>query len=259
MAIWLALRNASLLVFTYMTLLFIVALIRKRNDIADVGWGLGFILVAISSLLLNGVLTPRKTLILALVVIWGLRLAIHIFMRNRGKKEDYRYKQWREDWGSNWVIRSYLQVFLLQGVFMLMVTFPLMLAMTYDVRPLGLLDIAGVIVWGTGFFFESVGDYQLTQFLRNPANRGKIMKYGLWRYTRHPNYFGEVTQWWGVFLIVLSVANAWMGIIGPLTISFLILKVSGIPMLEKPFEGKPEWEEYKRRTSAFFPWLPKPA
>ncbi|KPL23098.1 MAG: steroid 5-alpha reductase, partial [Anaerolineae bacterium SM23_84] len=130
MEIWSTFATMTLFVFVYMSLLFVVALIRKRNDIADVGWGLGFILVAVSSLLLNGNVTPRKTLILVLVVLWGLRLAIHIGMRSRGKKEDYRYKKWREDWGDSWVIRSYLQVFLLQGVFMLMITFPLMIAMT---------------------------------------------------------------------------------------------------------------------------------
>jgi steroid 5-alpha reductase family enzyme len=245
------------MVFVYMSLLFVIALIRKRNDIADVGWGLGFILVDLVSLWLSGVVTPRKTLLLVLVVLWGLRLAVHIGMRNRGKKEDYRYKQWREDWGDTWVLRSYLQVFLLQGVFMLLITVPLVIANTYDAGRLGLLDVVGVLVWGIGFFFEAVGDYQLTQFLRDPANRGKIMRYGLWQYTRHPNYFGEVTQWWGVFLIVLSVANGWMGIIGPLTITTLILKISGIPMLEKPFEGKPEWEDYKKRTSVFFPMPPR--
>jgi steroid 5-alpha reductase family enzyme len=148
-------------------------------------------------------------------------------------------------------------VFLLQGVFMLLITVPLVIANTYDAGQLGVLDAVGVLVWGVGFFFEALGDYQLTQFLRDPANRGKIMRYGLWKYTRHPNYFGEVTQWWGVFLVVLSVANGWMGIIGPLTISTLILKISGIPMLERPFEGKPEWEEYKKRTSVFFPMPPK--
>ncbi len=259
MGIWSVFARVALGVFVYMTALFVLALIRKRNDIADVGWGLGFILVDLVSLWISGNVTPRKVLILVLVVLWGLRLAIHIGMRNRGKKEDYRYKQWREDWGDSWIIRSYLQVFLLQGLFMLLITFPIMLSNTYDVRPLGLLDVLGVLVWAIGFFFEAVGDYQLTQFVRNAANRGKIMRYGLWRYTRHPNYFGEVTQWWGVFLIVLSVPNAWMGIIGPLTISFLILKVSGIPLLEKQFEGKPEWEEYKSRTSVFFPWFPKAA
>jgi len=246
-------------IFVFMTLMFVAALIRKRNDIADVGWGVGFVLVALTSLWLSGTVTPRKLLVLALVVLWGARLAVHIGMRNRGKKEDYRYKRWRDDWGDNWILRSYLQVFLLQGFFMLLISFPIMLTMTYDVRPLGLLDLVGVVVWGIGFFFEAVGDYQLTQFLANSENKGRIMKYGLWKYTRHPNYFGEVTQWWGVFLIALSVPNGWMAILGPLTITFLILRVSGIPLLERPFEGKPEWEEYKRRTSIFFPWFPKEA
>ena len=257
MEIWSTLTTAALIVFLYMTLLFILALIRKRNDIADVGWGVGFVLVSVCSLILSGSLTPRKALILALVVLWGLRLAIHIGLRNRGKQEDYRYKQWREDWGDRWIVRSYLQVFLLQGLFMVLITFPIMIAMTRDHGPLVILDWIGVGVWAIGFFFEAVGDYQLTQFIRDPASRGKLRKDGLWQYTRHPNYFGEVTQWWGVFLIVLSVPSGWMGIIGPLTISYLILKVSGIPMLEKRSETKPGWEEYKKRTNAFIPWFPK--
>ena len=259
MVIWSTVTTVALIVFLYMTLLFVLALVRKRNDIADVGWGLGFILVALCSLILSGTATARKLLILALVVLWGVRLAIHVWMRNRGKQEDYRYKQWREDWGDRWIIHSYLQVFLLQGLFMLMVTFPVMIAMTYDQGALGILDWIGVAVWIIGFFFEAVGDYQLTLFIRDPANRGKLMQEGLWKYTRHPNYFGEVAQWWGVFLTVLSVPNSWMGIIGPLTISFLILRVSGIPMLEKRSATKPGWEEYKRRTNAFFPWFPKKA
>jgi steroid 5-alpha reductase family enzyme len=259
MIIWSTLATIALIVFLYMTLLFVLALVRKRNDIADVGWGLGFVMVALCSLILSGTATTRKTLIMILVALWGLRLTVHIWMRNRGKQEDYRYKQWREDWGDRWIIRSYLQVFLLQGLFMVMITFPIMIAMTYDQGALGILDWIGLGVWAVGFFFEAVGDYQLTLFIRDPANRGKLMKSGLWQYTRHPNYFGEVTQWWGVFLIVLSVPNGWMGIIGPLTISFLILRVSGIPMLEKRSATKPGWEEYKRRTNAFLPWFPKKA
>ena len=141
MEIWTTFGVSSVLVFVFMTIMFFAALIRQRNDIADVGWGIGFILVALTSLRLNGSATPRKLLVLVLVVLWGLRLAVHLGMRNRGKKEDYRYKRWREDWGENWILRSYLQVFMLQGVFMLLITFPIMLTMTYDVRPLSLLDL----------------------------------------------------------------------------------------------------------------------
>ncbi len=123
--------------------------------------------------------------------------------------------------------------------------------------PLTLLDGLGIAVWLTGFFFEATGDWQLKQFVQNPANRGKLINTGLWRYSRHPNYFGEVTQWWGIYLIALSTPRGWITILGPITITVLILFVSGIPMLEKKYHGRPEFEAYKRRTSAFFPLPPK--
>ena len=243
-------------ILLYMTCWFLAAQIRGRNDIADVAWGLGFILVAAASLVSAGVYSARGLLVSGLVLVWGVRLALHIHSRNRGRGEDPRYRKWREEWGKWFVLRSFLQVFMLQGVLLLMVAAPVMFANQAPPAPLGRLDLIGLIVWLYGFGFEVIGDWQLRAFIRNPANKGKLMTRGLWRYTRHPNYFGEVTLWWGIWLITLAVPGGWMTVIGPLTLTFLILKVSGIPMLEKPYEDRVDFQEYKRRTSAFFPLPP---
>jgi len=244
-------------ILLYMTGWFIAAQVLGRNDIADVAWGLGFILAAAVSLVAGGVYSSRGLLISALVLIWGIRLALHIHSRDRGRGEDKRYRQWREEWGQWFVLRSFLQVFILQGMLLLLVALPVVFANQAPAVPLGRLDFLGMAVWLYGICFEAVGDWQLLQFIRDPANKGKLMTSGLWRYTRHPNYFGEVTLWWGIWLMTLALPGGWLTIIGPITITFLILKVSGIPMLEKHYEDRADFQEYKRRTSAFFPRPPK--
>lgn len=244
------------LLFAYMSLWFAVSLIKRRNDVADVAWGLGFVLMAWASFFLSSGSGTRGLVVGALVSIWGLRLAWHIHERNKGKAEDYRYLAWRKDWGRWFYVRSYFQVYLLQGLFLFLIVSPVLLVNKNAGADIGLLDFLGVAVWLFGFYFEAVGDAQLTRFIKNPKNRGRLMQSGLWAYTRHPNYFGEVTQWWGIWLIALSVPGGWLGIIGPMTITFLILKVSGIPMLEKKMEENQDFAEYKRKTSVFIP-LPR--
>ncbi len=247
----------ALVLFAYMSLWFVVSLIKKRNDVADVAWGLGFVLMTWVSFALSDDSGIRGLLIGILVSIWGFRLAWHIHSRNKGKGEDYRYLAWRKEWGKWFYIRSYFQVHLLQGVFLFLIVMPVLLVNKNAGASLGLLDFIGVAVWLIGFYFEAVGDAQLARFIKDPANKGKLMQRGLWAYTRHPNYFGEVTQWWGLWLVALSVPYGWLGIIGPITITFLILKVSGIPMLEKKMEENPEFAEYRKRVSMFFPLLPR--
>lgn len=259
MAFLAMLGNVAIVIFLYMSLFFGLAMWLKKNDIADTAWGLGFIVVTVASLLMGGGLTPRKLAVLVLVVLWGLRLAIHITLRNRGRAEDYRYRQWREDWGDQFVWRTFSQVFMLQGLLMLLVSFSIIVVNTYDRGGFGALEILGIVIWGIGFFFETVGDYQLSVFKRDADNKGELLTSGLWHYTRHPNYFGEVTQWWGIFVIAVSAPHGWIGLVGPVTITLLLLRVSGIPMLEKRSSQKPGWDEYRRRTSAFVPWFPKAA
>jgi len=252
-----AFHTAAAAVLIYMLLWFIVSLVLKRNDVADVAWGGGFIVAAAAVLVSSGAATERAVLVIALVVIWGLRLALHIGIRNRGKGEDARYRKWREEWGTYATLRSFFQIFILQGILMLVISLPVVRAITAPASPLAFLDLLGAAVWLMGFLFEAIADLQLLRFKKDPAHRGRVIMTGLWRYSRHPNYFGEVTLWWGIYLIALALPNGWMTIIGPITITILILGVSGIPMLEKKYEGNTEFEEYKRRTSALFPLMPK--
>ncbi len=246
-----------IIVIAYMTIWFFIALAKKRNDVADVAWGPGFIVVAVISLIIAANFSHRALIVSSLVFIWGIRLSLHIGKRHIGKPEDSRYAKWRKEWGKAFLIRSFLQVFMLQGLLLFLVGAPIIVINTAPPSPIGILDILGICIWILGFTFETVSDWQLAQFLKIPSKKGEVMTTGLWRYSRHPNYFGEVTLWWGIYIIALSVPTGWLSIIGPLTISFLILKVSGIPMLEEGFRDNPNFQQYKERTSAFFPLPPK--
>jgi steroid 5-alpha reductase family enzyme len=247
---------ASLL-FLYMSFWFAVSQIKKRNDVADEAWGLGFVLLAWLSYLINGNFNLAALLVNTLVSIWGLRLFWYINKRHKGKPEDARYLAWRKEWGKWFMLRSYLQVYLLQGLMLFLITIPVLIINNSPYGFLNILSLIGFAIWLIGFFFESVGDSQLSKFIKNPVNKGKLMTSGLWKYTRHPNYFGEVTQWWGIWLISFSLSNLWFGIIGPITITVLILFVSGVPLLEKKYKGRADFEEYKKKTSIFVPMPPK--
>jgi steroid 5-alpha reductase family enzyme len=247
---------AGLVVFIYMSAVFFLAWSRKNNGVVDIAWGPGFILVSAVVFLAFGHGRARQWLALALVLAWGGRLARHIFRRNRGRGEDFRYAAWRRQWGKYFLIRSFLQIFMLQGVLLLLVAAPLLLIFGQEQPPLNWLDGLGALAWMAGFLFETVGDRQLAVFIGDPAHRGQLMTRGLWRYTRHPNYFGEAALWWGMGVIALSAPRGWLGLTGPLVITILLLFVSGVPLLEKKYAGRPDWEEYKKRTPVFFPWFP---
>ncbi|MGC9362941.1 MAG: DUF1295 domain-containing protein [Fidelibacterota bacterium] len=248
--------HAAFSIWVFMSLFFILAVIKKDNSIVDAGWGLGFVMITIIALL-KGSWPGLRGIVYLFVIIWGLRLSIHIYLRNRGRGEDFRYAKWRQEWGRWQLPRSYLQIFMLQGLLMLLIAYPVILISSVPREPLGTTGILGISVWLLGFYFEVVGDLQLRRFKKDPDNRGKIIQSGLWRYTRHPNYFGEVIMWWGIFLLALPVQSGWTAIISPLLITYFLLKVSGVPMLEKKYAGNVQFELYKQRTSAFFPWFPK--
>lgn len=242
----------------FVSLLFVLSVIIKRNDIADIAWGPGILLVAFISYVLSAEKGLLISLLLLLSTLWAIRLGARIFLRNIKKSEDFRYKKWRKEWDSWFYVRSYFQVYLLQGLLMVVIGYPFIHASIYGVNfEMGLLTVLGLIVWCIGYFFEVVGDFQLDRFIKGNPLPEEVLSTGLWKYSRHPNYFGEVTMWCGVWLIVAQLPLSYIALISPLTIAFLILKVSGIPMLEKKFEGNQNFEVYKKQTSAFFPLPPK--
>lgn len=241
----------ALTLFCYMAGWFAVAVVKKRNDVADMAWGLGFPLMGWLAFSMSD-FSGRALIADILVTIWGVRLASHIYRRNKGKPEDRRYLAWRQEW-KHFYMRSFLQVFMLQGLFLFIIVLPTIFINQAAVPGIRWWDVLGLMVWLTGFYFEVVGDKQLANFLKNPANKGKIMQEGLWKYSRHPNYFGEVTMWWGIFLMAASLPNGIYTMIGPITITILILFVSGVPLLEKKYAGRADFEIYKKRTSVFLP------
>lgn len=253
---WIFLTEATLAVFVFMNLMFLLALRLKDNSIVDIGWGIGFVLIVCVGLFrhASGVV---PTLVSGMVFIWGLRLAFYIFWRGRGKGEDFRYAAWRKEWGAAVVWRSYLQVFMLQGMFMLVIASPIYVVFTSDQNLVTWNVVLGATLWCIGFFFEAVSDEQMMDFKSDPLNKGKIMRSGLWRYSRHPNYFGEALLWWGIGLVSFTSGLWYLAIAGPFVLTFLLLRVSGVTLLERKYAGNPKYEAYVRTTSAFFPWFPK--
>jgi len=250
------LLQISVLIWLYASLWFIVSLIVRRNDVADVAWGLGYVLVCVY-LFFTQAQSSIALLVYALVCIWAIRLSTHIFLRNRGKTEDFRYQQWRKEWGKTFYWRSYLQVYLLQGFLLLIIALPIVVAGVSRINTWTFDTYAGILLWAIGFFFQAVGDYQLAQFVKNKPHKEAILQTGLWKYSRHPNYFGEIAMWWGIYVIILPLPYCWLGMFGPWTITLLLIFVSGIPLLEKRYEGNKEYQEYAKRTSILIPWWPK--
>jgi steroid 5-alpha reductase family enzyme len=239
----------------YMSVLFLISLRARNNGVADIGYGIAFI-VLVGAV---GAFAPNVTFFAALLAllpfIWGTRLAMRIYKKNAGKPEDFRYKAWRDEWGASFFMRSFLQVYMLQGLVVFCVALPVTLALVFPLYMVSLPLIGvGLLLWVIGFFFEVVGDAQLDAFIGQEENKGKIMMSGLWKYSRHPNYFGESLMWWGIAIASSGITTIpALGFISPLLITYLLLKVSGVPLLEKRWEGNPEWEAYKKRTSVFIP------
>lgn len=242
-----------------MILLWLLSLPLHNSSIVDIFWGAGFVIVAWAAFLLTpDGFPPRKLLLAGLVTVWGLRLSVYVLRRNWGKPEDFRYAKWREESGRNWWWYSFFKVFLLQGFLLWIISTPLLTAQASPTPArLGLPDALGVVVWAVGFFFEVVGDRQLERFKADPANKGKLLMSGVWRYTRHPNYFGDAAQWWGYFLIAAAAGGWWTGF-SPILMTLLLVRVSGVALLERTLiETKPGYRRYAQTTSAFVPWFPR--
>lgn len=245
----------SVLLLIYFTTWYIVAYFKKNASIIDIGWGLGFVIVSVFGFINNPSII--SFLILLLVGLWGIRLSFHIFLRNHGKPEDFRYANFRKNWGKIYYVRSYFQLFLFQGLLMYIISLSFIFTQLSDKTPNYLFVLTGTFIWIFGFAFEAIGDYQLKKHIKDINNKGKLISTGLWKYTRHPNYFGEATLWWGIFVIGLSVGNNLFTIISPLTITLVIRFLSGVPMLEKSLKKYQGYDTYVKSTSIFIPWFPK--
>jgi steroid 5-alpha reductase family enzyme len=251
---------AAVIVLGMMTLLWLASLILRDSSIVDIFWGAGFVLVNGTCFALAGLpADPRPWLLVLLVTIWGLRLSLHILRRNWGRGEDFRYQKWRAEHGSRWWWRSFIQVYFLQGVLMLIISAPLIAVHAWAERGgWPALAWVAVPVWLIGFFFEATGDWQLSRFLADPANKGKVLASGVWRYTRHPNYFGDSAQWWAYFLVAASFPYGIWTVFSPIVMTLLLIRVSGVALLERTLkETKPGYREYVESTSAFIPWFPR--
>jgi steroid 5-alpha reductase family enzyme len=251
--------KVGFIILGLMILLWLTSLILKDSSLIDIFWGLSFVVAAWSYFgLTSGGYLGRKLLICGLVTIWGLRLSIHLLIRNWGRGEDFRYARWREQAGRDWWWQSLIKVFLLQGLLLWIISIPLLAAqMVTPTNHMTWFDWLGVLVWCIGFLFETVGDLQLAQFRSKPDHKGLVLDQGLWRYSRHPNYFGDALQWWGFYFISVAVVGIWP-IISPSLMTFLLVRVSGVSLLEKSlYQDKPGYREYVQRTSAFIPLPPK--
>lgn len=239
-----------LTVILYMTAWFVLAVMLKRRDVVDSAWGLGFIVVALTAYAMRNTDQVTTHLALALVALWGVRLFISITLRNWGKNEDYRYKQLGELGTAKFWLRTYLSVFLLQGALMIAISTPVIAIMASQNQIDTQMYRLGALVWMFGIAFEAIADVQLRKFLR--GGKKGVMNTGLWRYSRHPNYFGEITAWWGAAIVAFSVGQ-WWGIIGSLIITILLTKVTGVPLLEKRFAKNKEYQAYAKETSILIP------
>lgn len=238
----------------------------KNVSIVDIFWGLGFAIAAcFCSIGLSrswfGDHLPKpdwfEWILTGMVVAWGSRLASYLFLRNHGKPEDYRYAAMREYWGAKFALRSLVTVFILQGSLIWFISLPIQCAL-YSPSVSLIRCGLGVAIWAIGLFFESIGDWQMYRFKSNPANKGKVMNRGLWRFTRHPNYFGDFLVWWGIYCFAAQPDSWWWTILGPTLMSFLLLRVSGVSLLESSLKNRIEgYEQYIRNTNSFFPWFPK--
>ena len=247
-------------VIAFMAIGLAIARRQQKLTVVDTMWGIGFVLIAVATTLISsgGVGDPAlRWVLLTMTSIWGIRLAWHLHTRNSTLPEDPRYQELADADGRSFTQVAQMRVFLPQGIAMWLVATPIMVGDNNEEVD-GLLLVLGLVVWAIGFFFESVGDWQLAQFKRVPANKGKLMDQGLWRYTRHPNYFGDAAVWTGVWIVVASSWPGLVTVVGPIAMTVFLTKVTGAALNEKGMrKSKPGYDDYARRTSRFIPWPPK--
>ncbi|BCX14083.1 MAG: hypothetical protein KatS3mg085_615 [Candidatus Dojkabacteria bacterium] len=250
------------LILVYETILFVFGILLKNNSIADVGWGLGFVIVAWFSYFTQSPQTNLDLLVNVLVSIWGIRLFLHIALRNFGKPEDFRYQNMRANWKKFFLLKSFLIVFFLQGFLMYIISLPVIFVNVFSENTeFSYFTWAGYAIFSTGLLFETIADWQLSKFVnlkkKGYLEKDAIITNGLWKYSRHPNYFGEALLWWGIYFIAIEIPFAWLTLLGPLTINILVRYVSGVPLLERKYMKNPNFREYANKTSVFIPLPPK--
>ncbi|MCA9027710.1 MAG: DUF1295 domain-containing protein [Planctomycetaceae bacterium] len=241
-----------------MVFVWTVSLLVRDVSIVDIAWGSGFVLIGWTTFFVTSSAGPTRWELLVLVTIWGLRLAGYLAWRNIGQPEDKRYARMRQRWGPSFPLISLLTVFGLQAVIMWTVSLPIQLGIAQSFESFNGLHAIGLAAWTVGMFFESVGDWQLARFKHHSNEENAVLDRGLWRYTRHPNYFGDFCVWWGHFIVAIAGGANWWTIIGPVVMSVLLMYVSGVTLLERDLKTrKPEYQAYVERTNTFFPWFPK--
>ncbi len=241
-----------------MSSLWVLSLVLKDSSIVDIFWGPGIVLAGGYYFLKSGNNSIENILLLSALIFWGVRLGGYLALRNIGQPEDARYQQFRAEGGKNYWWISFFRVFLLQGIIMWIISAIFQVAFAAGDNQISLLSIIGLFLFGTGFIFETIGDAQLYLFKKNPSNKGKVLNTGLWKYTRHPNYFGEAVLWWGFFCFALNHVEGLYYIFAPLFMTFLLVRISGVAMLERNLKTtKPQYKDYIKNTPAFFPWWPK--
>jgi steroid 5-alpha reductase family enzyme len=240
------------------TIAFVISLIVKDASIADIFWGIYFSAVAICLLAIS-----KRSIVQVIdalmVIIWGVRLTWHIGARKIGKPEDFRYQKYRKEWGRSFALRSYLNHFIFQSLLAVTISATTIVAAQsgYIFNTLGFWQYLGILIWLVGFCFESISDRQLSNFIKTRKSKNKIMQNGLWKFSRHPNYFGEILQWWGLWVYVINLPLGPRAIISPITITFFIIFVSGIPLIEERYRKNKNYQRYAKGTSILVPFYPK--
>ncbi|HYW94454.1 MAG TPA: DUF1295 domain-containing protein [Bacteroidales bacterium] len=246
---------SALTIFFYMVIFYMAARAVHNNSIVDIGWGPGFVAICIVLALTFNGLSNNAVMLFSFTTLWAFRLAGHVYLRSAGHQEDFRYAKWRREWGKKEPLIAFFRIFMLQGLFMLVVSLPLIIAFTNPGGNLEIFSYLGILVFSAGFLIETIADWQLSSFKKKPEHAGKIITHGLWKYSRHPNYFGESLVWWGLWLTSTGSGYWYLGLISPLVITFLLRYVSGVPMLEEKFRSRPGFEEYAQKTPVFIPFI----
>ena len=245
-----------ILIGVYLTSMLIIVQLKKDNSIGNFTWGGGVLLITLYTFCWEAH-TPRSWLIMTFIFLWATRLIMYVYMRYK-KGADPHFIAWQKQWGNYALLISFWWIFIMNGILLIIMAVPsILINMNPVATSLNLLDLVGFLIWVIGFYCESIADYQLYIFMHKPENKEKIMQKGLWYYSRHPNYFGEITMWWGIFCIALSVEYGYLALITPVTITILLRYFTGVPLLEGVFEHNPQYQEYKTHTSTLIPWFKK--